>query len=311
MDVKGRTLVVVARGDRLRVAVRDLLPANSPRHRGLVDPAHVEVLAGIEAELPPILVHRETMRVVDGMHRLHAAKLRFAPDIGVTFFDGTEADAFVEAVRTNIAHGKPLKLAERRAAAAQILSTHSNWSDRAIAEVCGLSAKTVASIRSSASDEVPRLHSRVGRDGRARPLDNRTGRQRAADYINAHPEASLRRIAAATDVCANTARDVRNKLGRGAEPSPRSIADGRDPEGGGDDERDLSAVVADAAITSSAPGRKLLDLLARHDLDHEEWTDLVESIPLSRVYLVSDLARSCAEAWAGFARALDDRARRS
>jgi hypothetical protein len=309
MVAKGRTRVAEARTDGIRVAVGDLLPANSPRQGGMVDPAHIEVLAGIETELPPILVHRETMRVVDGMHRLHAAQRRGAPEINVTFFDGTAAEAFVEAVRTNIAHGKPLKLAERRCAAARILGMHPSWSDRAVAEVCGLSAKTVASIRSSACDEVRQLHSRVGRDGRARPLDNRTGRQQATAYILEHPDASLRQIAAATDVCANTARDVRNKLRLGVARSPSSAAERRSSDVTPSGPCDLSAVTTDAVIGSTETGRRLLELLSGQDLGPEQWAAFVDATPLSRVYLIADLARSRAEAWNVFASALEDRAR--
>ncbi len=38
--------------------------------------AHARSLAQTEADLPPIVVHRTTTRVIDGMHRLTAAGLR-------------------------------------------------------------------------------------------------------------------------------------------------------------------------------------------------------------------------------------------
>ena len=39
----------------------------SPRTSG-EDPEHVETLLSAEGELPPILVHRPTMQVIDGLH---------------------------------------------------------------------------------------------------------------------------------------------------------------------------------------------------------------------------------------------------
>src|SRR5262245_43617336 len=72
------------------VPLRQLLPADSPRLVG-EDAKHIRVLAESEAVLPPILVHRATMRVVDGMHRVGAARLRGREAIEVRFFDGSEA----------------------------------------------------------------------------------------------------------------------------------------------------------------------------------------------------------------------------
>ncbi|MFC7729983.1 hypothetical protein [Actinomadura keratinilytica] len=81
--------------------------------------------------LPPILVHRRTMRVVDGMHRLRAARLQGRCEIGVRFVDGPDADVFVAAVRANIGHGLPLSLADREAAAARCRRTWRNtWQRR-------------------------------------------------------------------------------------------------------------------------------------------------------------------------------------
>src|SRR5215204_7137150 len=69
------------------VPVRSLLPADSPRQAG-VDLEHTRMLAGIDERLPPIIVHRSTMRVIDGAHRLGAALLRGDEMIEVRFFDG-------------------------------------------------------------------------------------------------------------------------------------------------------------------------------------------------------------------------------
>ncbi|HEY3872261.1 MAG TPA: ParB/RepB/Spo0J family partition protein [Actinocrinis sp.] len=152
-----------------RVPLLRLRPADSPRLDGEVH-EHVRILAGATARLPPILVHRHTMRVVDGMHRYRAALLRGDVEIEVTYLDGDDEDVFVHAVAANVAHGLPLSLRDRRAAALRILKTHPDWSDRSVATTTGLSPKTVGAVRRGASVEIPQSGSRLGRDGRRRTM---------------------------------------------------------------------------------------------------------------------------------------------
>ncbi|MFG3141792.1 ParB N-terminal domain-containing protein [Streptomyces sp. NPDC048211] len=123
-----------------------LLAADSPRTTG-ENLAHARTLAASETALPPILVHRPTMRIIDGTHRVRAAILRQQAVIEARFFDGTPEEAFVLAVESNTTHGLALTLADRTAAAARILITHPQWSDRAVAARTGLAAKTVGALR--------------------------------------------------------------------------------------------------------------------------------------------------------------------
>jgi hypothetical protein len=62
-----------------------------------------------------------------------------------------------------------LSMMVAQSAGRRIIS-YPQWSDRAIAKVCGLSVKTVGSLRQRMTAELPQLDARVGRDGRARPL---------------------------------------------------------------------------------------------------------------------------------------------
>src|SRR5215468_7564465 len=71
----------------LAIAIGLLGTADSPRLQG-IDVSHVRALAQIEDDLPPILVHRSTMQVIDGMHRLGAAQLNGRDTINVQFFEG-------------------------------------------------------------------------------------------------------------------------------------------------------------------------------------------------------------------------------
>jgi hypothetical protein len=205
------------------VPVSSLRPGQSPRLEG-EDKAHIARLAQSEAALPPILVSRRGMRVIDGAHRLIAASLNGQKAIDVEFFDGTEADAFLRAVEANVTHGLPLSQADRRAAAARIITSHPRMSDRAIADSAGLAARTVAAIRRRSAGAVPQPETRVGMDGRVRPLSCAEGRRRAAELMAEHPRASLREVARGAGISPATARDVRKRVERGAAPGARAAA---------------------------------------------------------------------------------------
>jgi ParB-like chromosome segregation protein Spo0J len=198
-----------------RLELAALVGPDSPRSGG-VDSEHVRLLAEADAPLPPILVNRRTMRVVDGAHRLAAARLRGSGGIDVCFCECDDDEAFVLAVETNVAHGLPLSRADRMAAAGRIVRSHPGWSDRAIASVTGLSHKTVGLVRRRASGEIPQSDTRCGRDGRVRPVDGAAGRAQVQQLLAARPEASLREIARAAGVSPDTVRHVRREQERTA-----------------------------------------------------------------------------------------------
>jgi ParB-like chromosome segregation protein Spo0J len=223
-----QTLGWLASTDDVPVAISALIFAQSPR---LVpeDLDHARVLAEVD-QLPPILVHAETMAVIDGRHRVLAARLQGETSIKARLFHGTEDEAFLLGVRANTTHGKPLSLAERLQAVSQILATRPDLSDRAVAGICGLSPHTVANRRraSSTSD----LGQRVGIDGRTRPLNSTMGRLQAAALILAFPKDSNRKIAREVGLSETTVRAVRHqiKLDRGsptgASDNPRNTLEG-------------------------------------------------------------------------------------
>ncbi|WEB45488.1 ParB N-terminal domain-containing protein [Streptomyces yunnanensis] len=196
-----------------------LLPADSPRLSG-ENMEHARALAASEKEFPPIVVHRSTMRVIDGMHRLRVALIRGCSEIAVRFFEGSEADAFVLAVESNVGHGLPLTLTERTAAAARIVLTHPQWSDRAIASTTGLSATTVGALRRREGVGSVAPTARIGRDGKVRPLSTEEGRRAAGKLITESPDAPLREIAKKAGISPGTVRDVRERLQRGEDPVP-------------------------------------------------------------------------------------------
>ncbi|WP_308377696.1 ParB/RepB/Spo0J family partition protein [Streptomyces sp. ISL-98] len=206
----------------VEVELSSLSLAGSPRLSG-ERPEHVQLLAAAQNALPPIVVHRATMTVIDGFHRLRAARLRGDDKIAVQFFDGDEAEAFVLAVRLNVTHGLPLALADRKRAAERIIASHPQWSDRRVASVTGISPGTVADIRKWAVRESETHDRRIGQDGRLRPLDSSVGRMLAGELLTANPNLSLRQVGRAAGISPETARDVRNRLCNGDSllPEPR------------------------------------------------------------------------------------------
>lgn len=289
----------------------------SPRLTG-ENRSHTRVLVEAGTRLPPILVHQDTMRVIDGVHRVQAARLRGERTIDARLFDGDAETAFVYAVQANITHGLPLSLADRRAAAERIIISHPDWSDRAVAAVVGLGARTVGAVRDRLLEGSPRLRARIGRDGRLRPLNFADGRQRAAEVIAERPGASVREIASAAGVSVGTAHDVRQRVRNGEDPVQRSWRepdrpDRPAPAGGGtaggpagqppqpDDSRSPATILAglkrDPSLRYSETGRSVVRWLGAHFIDAERCARALEVVPPHCRYTIAELMLAYAEVW--------------
>jgi ParB-like chromosome segregation protein Spo0J len=298
------------------VPIASLLPSDSPRLGG-VSAEHVRALTEIDTGVPPILVHRVTMRVIDGMHRLQAAARRGRETIEVRFVDGDERDLFVLAVQTNTQHGLPLSLRDRIAAATRVASSHPHWSDRLIAELTGLSANTVGSVRKRSSEDIPRVDGRVGRDGKVRPLNTGHGRQLAGAIMTERPGVSVREVARETGLSLGTVQDVRKRLSQGEDPVPERQR-GRDnvvtsakpaavPHAPIEPSKALALVKRDPSLRFSDVGRTILRLLDSHSIPEETWVRLAESVPPHSAAAVASIARSCAMSWTRFAEQVESR----
>lgn len=294
------------------VPVSELRPADSPRRAG-EDISHVEMLASIEDRLPPIVVHRDSMRVIDGMHRLRAAKLRGDDMIEVCFFDGNEQEAFVLAVTANTTHGLPLTLGDRTLATERIIASQPTWSDRSIAMTVGLGARTVGNIRRRMQDEaaVETVSARTGRDGRVRPLDNSVGRLRASALIKQRPEASLREIAREVGVSPSTVRDVRQRLERGEDPLPQVRRRREKPVDREAVTLMLQGLQSDPSLRFTESGRTVLRWIHSRAIRAEEWAEVEQKVPAHCAYILANVARSCADEWLQIAEELEQRSTRS
>jgi ParB-like chromosome segregation protein Spo0J len=319
------------------VPLLSLRVVDSPRLNG-EDKEHVARLAETETPLPPILVDRRTMRVIDGMHRLMAASMQGRETIDVIFFSGSEADVFLRAVQENVAHGLPLSRADRSAAAARIIASHPHMSDRAIAHSVGLAAKTVAAIRKSSGTDVPGPNARVGLDGKVRPLDSGGGRRRAAELLTEQPDASLRDVARAAGISPATVLDVRRRLARGESPAPQKLAAARESAvddggagGGGaahavgngglvsvlclrsgapvlaDPAAAVEKLLRDPSLRGNESGKGMLRLLHSNAVGAEQL--LPAAVPPHCVGIVQRLACQYSLMWQDFAQELDGRAR--
>ena len=302
MDISS---VLAPRSGRTEIIkIESLAPADSPRLAGEIK-EHAELLAESESDLPPILVHRPTMRIIDGAHRVKAMAYLGRDEIEAEFYDGSLEDAFVLSVHANVQHGLPLSLADRRAAARRILNTHADWSDRAIAQLTGLSATTISDLR-CATAETQQLHTRIGRDGRVRPLNSAPGRRLAAEVLGQRPEASLREVAKVAGVSPGTVRDVRDRLRRGDSPVPEqrrshtSNASPREPRkriDRVDVPRVLESLAKDPSLRMTQTGRSLLQWLHLRRVDVRDCRMVVDSVPTHRVGVVVELARVYASIW--------------
>lgn len=304
------------------VPVSCLVAADSPRLGGL-DQDHVEVLA--QREIEPILVHRDTRRVVDGMHRLQAAKNRGEKLIPVRYLDGPVSEVFIHSVTANITHGLPLTLKDRKAAAGRILASRPDLSDRAIARITGLSPKTVGAVRRTSSEEIPHSNIRIGVDGRTRPLNAAQRREAARAFLAAHTEATLHEIAASAGVSTSTACEIRQQMRRNTPaPAPTppphlhvaretpdwnrtgttgtSAHDQHEPPGR---VQRVETLAKDPSLRLTESGRALLRWLNERAPDLEAGRQLMAAVPLHCAVAVADLANAYAREWQRFASTLD------
>ena len=342
VDVGSEVTIEIDQLPVLPVPLNSLGPGFFLRQSG-TDAAHVQLLADASncGELPPILVQKSSLRIVDGMHRIEAAKLRGHRSINARFVDCTDEEAFILAVKSNTLHGLPLSRADRISGAKRILAWHRDWSDRAVAAATGLSAKTIAGLRCRSADISPDGSKRLGRDGKRRPVTGTEGRRRAADYLAARPDAPLREVAREADVSLGTVHDVRSRLRRGLDPvaNLRDVAAAQDgsgaspqengcpPENGGSLRRDAfyrapnasalngrrehgpsptwpsisSKIANDPTIRYTESGRIFLRWMTAHIIHPNEWDDFIVAVPSHWAGDVSQVAERVSDAWRQFA----------
>lgn len=191
----------VGTGEVVSLDPATLKPGPKVRSERL-DLDNVALIEPVVEECPPITVAYPSMTIVDGHHRQVAATRRKLP-VRAVLVSLSSVEIYERAVKANIAHGLTLTIEERRANARHLLSVAPDWSDRRIAEACGISHPTVADLRPTGSDN--RLDTRrEGADGKRRPASPATQRQAIDEAIKADPEASAREVARKTGASPTT-----------------------------------------------------------------------------------------------------------
>jgi hypothetical protein len=191
-----------------------------------------------------------------------------------------------------------------------------------------LSAKTVATIRRAATAGLPRLHARIGRDGRVRPLNSAEGRRTASRMIAQHPEASLRQIAAVAGISIATVRDVRERMHQGRDPVPPKVRAMATSDTSPPPERPawhgecsvmefdkqerisiLEHLRKDPSLRYTESGRLVLRWLHAHVMALDDYEKVAAELPLHWMEATRRLALHCASVWNRFAEELEYRSR--
>jgi len=324
-------MAMIERLPEVNLQVSLLVPGFHLRQDG-TDPDHVRLLADAagSVKLPAILVQKSGSRIIDGLHRLEVAKLRGEWTISARIIDCTDSEALVLAIRSNTLHGLPLLRADRIFGAKRVLAAHADWSDRAVAAITGLSAKSIVSLRNSSTGDTQFFGKRLGRDGKRHPVMPTEGRLRAVEYIKAHPDASLRQIARETDVSLGTVHDVREKIRCGAAPTPGTP--GRQAEQAAASPRPIAVVASplpirapnagmgtgtvqgqrlvwpmisgkladDPSLRYTEGGRAFLRWMAGHCLQTDDWREFIDAIPQHWRPAVGRIASEMSEEWRQF-----------
>jgi len=137
----------------------------------------VEIYKNSFNELPPMDVYwiegRDGWWLVDGWHRYEAAKSLDKKDIEANEHQGTLDAAKEFSFDSNLKHGQPLTLNERKEVARFKLIKHTKRSDKWIGEDCGLHSTTIRGIREEleASSKIEVVNTFKTKDNRSFPRE--------------------------------------------------------------------------------------------------------------------------------------------
>ncbi len=302
----------------IEVALADIKVTWSPREK--LNLEHIALLVESVTQWPPVVIHRETGRIVDGRHRLEAARSLGRATIAAVLFDGSSDEATLEAIRLNTIHGLPLNLRERKESARLLLELFPSWSDRRLAEVCGLSARTIASFRTAGRTAATAVRPeyeapRIGRNGRPWRAPDPQVSERVAAAYESDPGASLRAIAQRVGVSRETVRCARQRSLDASESgtSQHLTASAIPPTSHLAEEHVAPASgpkwATDNAYVSTEIGRRFVEWFNDRAMDERTCSYFSEIVPFGRIYEVADAARQRSAMWLDFADQLSKRAR--
>jgi ParB-like chromosome segregation protein Spo0J len=185
-------------------------------------------------EPPPITVFERTKKgwpLGDGAHRLAAADKLGWTKIQARVVEGlSEDEQVLFAIQAN-KHGLRYGPADIRVVVGTILSIHSEWSDRRIAQESGTSPTTVGKVRAELeASGVATVQGltvttpRVGRDQKRR-LTRGAATAKTRAVLDENPAASIRETAKKAGVSTRTVQQTKRRLTRvGDDDAPRNGA---------------------------------------------------------------------------------------
>lgn len=143
-----------------------------------------------DADFPPVdlFVSGSDYFPGDGIHRILGARMAGRTVILAYVYRGDERDAFLHACSANHAHGLRRTNQDKRHMVTRILNDKEwvKWSDRRIADQCGVSAQFVANVRgelTSVEGSAANGHAagpRIGADGKLRKRPESSAERRVS-----------------------------------------------------------------------------------------------------------------------------------
>lgn len=129
------------------------------------------------AVFPPVVVFHDgtTYWMADGFHRIMAAARNSFTDIEAEIRKGTRQDALIYALGANVTNGLRRTNADKCHCVQIALKEFADWSDRRVAEACGVSQPFVSKLRPQVITVITSAPTtRIGRDGKQYPVSDPT-----------------------------------------------------------------------------------------------------------------------------------------
>lgn len=115
---------------------------------------YAEALAA-GAALPPVVVFADSKGahwLADGFHRCAAAELAGLSDVAADVRQGGRREALLHAAGANAAHGLRRSNADKRRAVLLVIEACPKWSNRRVAEACGVHHDMVSDARKAVAE---------------------------------------------------------------------------------------------------------------------------------------------------------------
>jgi hypothetical protein len=159
----------------VNIKISDIDPALQPasQMRVQLDQEAIEAYAAHLDAMPPVTLFYDssikTHWVADGCHTIKAYQSRNKTSVPARVQQGSYQDAFHAAARANTTHGLRITNADKQHRVEEALRTWPKFSNRKIAEICGVDEKTVRNLKSTAdSPQLEPDQKTIGRDGKLR-----------------------------------------------------------------------------------------------------------------------------------------------